>query len=44
MQEIRQLFLNEFIPFFDSTFGKKNRYNSPVIAEAVNQFYGQKFH
>ena len=44
MDEIRNLFLNKFTPFFDKNFRKENRYNSPIVAEAVNQFYGQSFH
>ena len=44
MGEIRKLFLEKFVPFFDENFGIKYRYNSPIVAEAVNQFYGHHFH
>lgn len=44
MDEIRGLFLEKFVPFFDEKFGKENRYNSPIVADAVNLFYGHHFH
>ncbi|MCM8534011.1 MAG: hypothetical protein NE330_22810 [Lentisphaeraceae bacterium] len=44
MDEIRKEFLEKFVPFFDENYGKENRYNNPVVAEAVNNFYGHHFH
>lgn len=44
MDEMRELFLTKFVPFFDENYGKENRYNSPVVAEAVNQFYNHNWH
>ena len=44
MDEMRKLFLEKFVPFMDENYGKENRYNSPIVAEAVNHFYGQDFH
>jgi acetyl/propionyl-CoA carboxylase alpha subunit len=44
MDEIRKEFLEKFVPFFDENYGKENRYNNPVVAEAVNNFYDHDFH
>ena len=44
MDEIRELFLTKFVPFLDENYGKENRYNSPIVAEAVNHFYGHDWH
>jgi len=44
MDEIRRLFLDKFVPFFDKKFGKEKRYHSPTVADAVNLFYGNHFH
>jgi len=44
MGEIRHLFLNQFVSFFDTNYGSENRFHSPTAAEAVNEFYGHHFH
>ena len=44
MDQIRQDFLEKFVPFVDENYGKENRYNTPIIAEAVNNYFGHHFH
>ena len=44
MDLIRTEFLEKFVPYFDENHGKENRYNNPVVAEAVNNYYGHHFH
>ena len=44
MDIIRKDFLEKFVPFFDSNYGKENRYNNPIVADAVNDYYGHHFH
>ena len=44
MDIIRKEFLEKFVPYFDENYGKENRYNNPVVAEAVNHYHGHHFH
>ena len=44
MDIIRTDFLERFVPFFDTNYGKENRYNNPIVADAVNDYFGHHFH
>ncbi|NQZ58282.1 MAG: hypothetical protein HRT88_12555, partial [Lentisphaeraceae bacterium] len=44
MDIIRKEFLEKFVPYIDEYHGKENRYNTPIVAEAVNNYFGHDFH